>query len=83
MKATFEIPEGVTSEDVIKYLHDNGVVGEWWSEDILNMFTMNGRYSDEKWDLLHSIIKDGFIINGHKVRARMTMKRRPPNWSKA
>ena len=77
MKVAFEIPEGVTSGDILKYLHDNGIVGEWWSEDILNMFTMNGRYSDEKWDLLHSIVKDGIIVNGRTVRARMAMKRRP------
>jgi hypothetical protein len=77
MKATFEYPEGVTPEDIVKYLHDNGISGTWWSEDILNMFTMNGIYSDEKWDLLYSIVKDGFFIHGHQVRSHMVMKRRP------
>jgi len=76
MKATFEYPEGVTPKDIVEYLHDNGVDGEWWSEDILNMFRVHGVYSVEKWDLLYNIIKDEFIIKGHPVRGHMVMKRK-------
>ena len=75
MKACFELPTGVTPEDIIKHFHDNGIAGFWDCYE-LNIFRMNGTYTNEKWDLLASACKS-FEINGKQVHGFMIMKRKP------
>jgi hypothetical protein len=75
MKAHFEFPASVTPADIVKYLHDNGIAGTWDCCE-LNIFRMNGTYTNEKWDLLASMCKS-FTINGAEVRGLMIVKRKP------
>lgn len=75
MKVHFEVPANVTPEDIVKYMNDNGVAGFWDCYE-MNIFRMNGTYTDEKWDLLAAVSKS-FMIHGSLVQGHMIMKRRP------
>jgi|LauGreDrversion4_2_1035121.scaffolds.fasta_scaffold91511_3 hypothetical protein len=76
MKAVFELPSGVTPADIIQYFADNGIAG-FWDCDELNIFRMNGTYTNEKWDLMAAVCSKPFEIKGKQVRAHMIMKRKP------
>ena len=73
MKATFEIPSGVTPEDIIQHLETKGVHGTWDCY-VLNIFRLAER-TDAQYNLLCQHCTS-FEIRGHQVRGRIIMFRK-------
>ena len=66
MKTHFEFYSGVTQDDILNFLKEKGIEGEWVDKE-LNIFSMHPSWTMKEWLLLQNLC-EGFDIRGVQVR---------------